>query len=441
MNTELYKLGLVEAARGIKSGIFSAEEYTRSLLQRIEEFDNAVQAWAHLEPGRALAAARRCDAKAQKSNSSGPLRSIPFGIKDIFDTKQLPTEMGSPIFAGNRPDQSAWIVKRLESQGGLILGKTVTTECAFLSPGKTRNPWNPQHTPGGSSSGSAAAVAAGFVPAAIGSQTNGSTIRPAAFCGVVGFKPTQGMLSTKGALTFSHTLDQVGVFTRNVADAEWILKAVVPERRLSCDLSEMSASRPRLAALRTTVWDQAEKPAQDHFLKSLEEIRKSGVEVFDVELPEIFNFAHQAIRAIMAVESAFNLEELRLMHAPELSKILTDFLAEGRELAAVVYLQALRLRRLLQIELLSFLLDYDAAITLPATGEAPATLAQTGNPAFCSIWNLCGVPAITIPTGLGPFGLPLGLQVVAAHGYDYRVLSIAARLEEIFSFEPLWSRK
>ena len=196
------------------------------------------------------------------------------------------------------------------------MGKTVTTECAFLSPGKTRNPWNPLHTPGGSSSGSAAAVAAGFVPAALGTQTNGSVIRPAAFCGVVGFKPTQGLIPIEGALTFSHTLDQPGIFTRSVEDAAWLAAALADD---GANLSPAIAARsapPRLAAVRTPVWDQAEEHAKQNFGENIQTLRKGGARVEEVELPEIFNLAHRAIRTIMAVEAALNLEELYLKQAP-----------------------------------------------------------------------------------------------------------------------------
>ncbi len=436
MEKELYKIGLVEAWQAIYKGHFKSEEYTQALVARINSLDKDIAAWAWLDEDRALASARRSDAKEKRGVRF--LQGIPLGIKDIFDTRMIPTEMGSPAFAGNIPRQSAPVIKRLESQGGFVLGKTVTTECAFLSPGKTRNPWNLNHTPGGSSSGSAAAVAAGFVPAALGSQTNGSTIRPAAFCGVVGFKPTQGLLTTAGAFTFSHTLDQVGLFTRSVTDASWLAQALIPGKMRP--FQEPQNSTLRLALVKTPVWDQAQEYARQHFLINAQDIANGGARVLEVELPEIFDYAHQVIRTIMLAEAAFNLEGLRLTKGHQLSKILTDSLAEGRETAAVVYLQALALRRLIQQELASFLNDYDAVITLPAAGEAPATLTQTGNPSFCSIWNLCGVPAITIPTGFGPAGLPLGLQIVAAWGRDQQLLSVASWIESIFPSSPLWCK-
>ncbi|MBE0558605.1 MAG: amidase, partial [Proteobacteria bacterium] len=300
-------------------------------------------------------------------------------------------------------------------------------------------PWNPLHTPGGSSSGSVAAVAAGFVPAALGTQTNGSVIRPAAYCGVVGFKPTQGMIPIEGALTFSHTLDQPGVFTRSVEDAAFLASSLAEEGAQPPERCAHPAP-PVLAAVKTPVWEQAEEHAHEQFRENIETLRAGGARVEECELPEAFGLAHGAIRTIMAVESAFNLGELVRTKPPLLSATLKDFVAEGAAVGAVTYLQALRLRLALQEELERFLGRYDAIITLPATGEAPETLTQTGNPAFCSIWSLCGVPAVTIPVGFGPRRLPLGLQLVGRKGKDGELLSAARWCEGRFSF-PGWREK
>ena len=348
--------------------------------------------------------------------------------------------MGSPAFAGHIQARSARVVERLEAQGAFVMGKTVTTECAFLHPGKTRNPWNPAHTPGGSSSGSAAAVAAGFVPAALGTQTNGSVIRPAAYCGVVGFKPTQGLIPIEGALTFSHTLDQPGLFTRCVEDAAWLAAALSGgEAKSSPTIPERSAP-PRLAAVKSPVWDQAGDDAKQSFRENIQMLRREGADIEEVELPEAFGHAHRAIRTLMSVESAFNLEDLFANKAHQLSATLRDFMAEGQEVKAPLYLQALKLRSALQEELERFLAEYDCIVSPPTTGEAPATLGQTGSPVFCSIWSLCGVPAITIPVGFGPRGLPLGLQIVGRRGEDVQLLSVARWCEMHFPFPP-WREK
>lgn len=440
MDKPLHTLGLVEAAHGIQNRRFTAEAYTRALLARIASLDEAIQAWAWLKPEDAIRAARLSDRRLDSGETPGPLQGVPIGVKDIFATAGVPTEMGSPAFAGHIPDRSAKVIERIEARGAFVMGKTVTTECAFLFPGKTRNPWNPLHTPGGSSSGSAAAVAAGFVPAALGTQTNGSVIRPAAFCGVVGFKPTQGLIPIAGALTFSHTLDQPGIFTRRVEDAAFLAASLAGDgAQLSPSIPACSAP-PRLAAVKTPVWELAGDDAKRNFQENIQTIRKGGARVEEVELPGIFDHAHRAIRTIMAVESALNLEELHRKQAPLLSPTLKDFIAEGTDARAVVYLQALKLRLALQDELDRFLAKYDAIVTLPATGEAPATLEQTGNPTFCSIWSLCGVPAITIPVGFGPRGLPLGLQIVGPLGKDGQTISAAHWCEGLFSF-PSWTEK
>ncbi len=441
MDRPLHLLSLLQAVQGIKNGLFTSEEYTRALLEEIRMHDDRIMAWAWFDPEAALQAAKNSDrASLPDRETSLPLRGIPLGIKDIYTTAGIPTEMGSPAFSGNIPKTSASVIERMQRQGAFVMGKTVTTECAFYAPGKTRNPWNPLHTPGGSSSGSAAAVAAGFIPAALGTQTNGSVIRPAAFCGVVGFKPTQGIIPIEGALTFSQTLDQPGVFTRNSEDAAWLTAALAPENSAISPFVAKPGKAPRLAAVKSPVWGQAEEPAKLDFFKSIEILRKGGANIEECELPDIFDSAHAAIRTIMAAEAAFNLGYLLRDHAPKLSDTLRNFIIEGEKTGAVDYQRALCVRRHLQGELSRFLLRYDAIVTPPATGEAPTTLEQTGSPAFCSIWSLCGVPAVVIPTGLGPGGLPLGLQLVGAANDDSRLLSVAHWCEELFLF-PSWTMK
>jgi Asp-tRNA(Asn)/Glu-tRNA(Gln) amidotransferase A subunit family amidase len=436
MDKPLYTLGLVEASEGIRNRRFTSVRYTEALLARIASLDESIRAWAWIEPAEALKAARLCDEGLEAGAEPRPLEGLPVGVKDIFATAGIPTQMGSSAFAGHVPGESAEAIRRLEARGGFVMGKTVTTECAFLTPGKTRNPWNPLHTPGGSSCGSAAAVAAGFVPAALGTQTNGSVIRPAAFCGVVGFKPTQGLIPIAGALTFSHTLDQPGVLARSVRDTAQLAAALSLEGAPLLPAMPLRAAPPRLAAVRTPVWGQAEEHAQRIFAENIAALRKGGVPVDEIELPDPFALAHRAIRTIMAVEAAFNLAALQRDKAPQLSATLTDFMAEGQSTGATAYLHALKIRRDLKAELERFLGPYDALITPPTTGEAPPTLEQTGNPVFCSIWSLCGVPAVTIPVGFGPRGLPLGLQFVGAAGRDGRVLSAAQWCEGLFPFPP-----
>jgi len=438
MNKPLHTLSLVEVCRALQTRQLTSLSYTEALLERVALLEPSIGAWAWIEPAAALEAARRCDRRRlAEGGLPGALQGVPIGVKDIFATAGVPTEMGSPAFAGHCPEQSARLVERIEARGAFVMGKTVATECAFLSPGKTHNPWNPLHTPGGSSSGSAAAVAAGFTPAAVGTQTNGSVIRPAAYCGVVGFKPTQGMLPIEGALTFSHTLDQTGVFTHRVADAAWFTSALAEANRpLPPEIPPPSAP-PAFAAVRTPVWDEAEAAAKAHFQDRLRTLQAAGARVEDLELPPLFALGHRAIRTIMAVEAAAHLGELEHRAGSLLSATLRDFLAEGRALGDADYREALEVRGRLQESLTGILAHCDALLTPPTTGEAPASLETTGSPIFCSLWSLCGVPAVTIPTGLGPRGLPLGLQIVGSQGQDGRLLAAAEWCEARFSFSPL----
>ena len=433
----LHTLNLCELTQAIRSGDITCADYTRACLTRIAQMEPQVQAWAWLAPERAMACAEQADVQRVAGLLAGKplglLHGIPVGIKDIFNTAGIPTAMGSPVFAGNIPGESAEAVSRLEGAGAFVMGKTVTAEFAFLTPGKTRNPWNPAHTPGGSSSGSAAAVAAGFVPAAIGTQTNGSVIRPAAFCGVVGFKPSQGLISNRGIWSFSPSLDQVGIFTRSVADAALLAAQLVENPHdLAAAIVPLNTA-PRLAAVRSPVWHLATEAQQRRFAGNIAALSKAGALIEEIELPAAFGDAHRAVRTIMLFEAAHGqgFGELRSKHREALSPLLNDFLDQGEQVSETAYHAALALRGRLKEELNSFMQRFDAIITPPATGEAPRDLSSTGDASFCTIWSLTGAPAITIPAGLGPQGLPLGLQIVGAHLDDNRTLAVAQWCERL----------
>jgi Asp-tRNA(Asn)/Glu-tRNA(Gln) amidotransferase A subunit family amidase len=347
--------------------------------------------------------------------------------------------MGSAAYAQRTPSASATVVQRLEAAGAFVLAKTVTAELAFYAPGKTRNPWNPAHTPGGSSSGSAAAVAAGFVPAALGTQTNGSIIRPAAFCGCVGFKPSFGRIPRPGVLPFSGTLDTVGFFTRSVADAALLLDVCAgpdpgdPASALESPLAPRPAMNrpPRLVAVRTPVWEHAEAHAQEHFEHMLAALRAAGADVEERALPPAFDAAHATLRTIMYAEGARSFAPLMRTHGSLLSEAIRALIDEGSKLDDERLGAALQLRLQLIEMLRLFLQASDAIVTLPATGEAPDTRTTTGDPRFCTLWSLCGVPALVLPSGRGSRDLPLGTQLVGKPLGDVELLRTAAWCEEI----------
>src|SRR5450631_3361700 len=419
-------------------GTISAEAYTRACLGRISALENEVRAFVHLDPAYALSQARALDERRRNGQPTGPLHGVPVGIKDIFDTADYPTECGSPLFKGRRPVRDCAAVARLRAAGAVIIGKTVTTECAYFHPGPTRNPHDHERTPGGSSSGSAAAVAAGMVPLAIGSQTNGSVIRPAAFCGVYGVKPTHGTISRRGALVLSLALDHVGVFARSIADCALILDVLAgydaedPDSRLSASPElrvtavEKPLMPPRLAFVRTPVWDKADaetRAAFDALVKRLGDV----VKTFD--LPEFFAAAWADQRVIMYTDMAHNFGALVERGGDASSKQLRDLVSEGSQTRALRYLAARDGALRYRTGLTDILKDCDAILTPSAPGVAPKGLA-TGNPMFNTLWTLSGLPAITLPLLKGEGGMPIGVQLVGAFGDDARLLRTANWLDE-----------
>jgi Asp-tRNA(Asn)/Glu-tRNA(Gln) amidotransferase A subunit family amidase len=438
--TPLYCLGLREAAQAVRRGDLSSEDLIRALLERIGKHENTVQAFQWIDPARALELARQADRQLRSKETVGPLHGVPIGIKDIIETRGIPTTMGSPVFDGYLPVRSAALVHRAEAAGAFVLGKTVTTEFAYFTPGKTRNPWNAAHTPGGSSSGSAAAVAMGFLPGAVGTQTNGSVIRPAAFCGVVGYKPTAGLIPLSGVHPFSPSLDQAGVFARSIPDAV-LLAAVLAAKAddesatgtgtgmIANEVAPMDRA-PRLAAVRSPVWHLADLRAREHFLEMVARLRTAGAQVEEKELPPTFEGAHAVHRTIMYAEGARVFAELQRRDRDRLSPRLNALIDEGLGIPDSDLARGLEKKEQFARELDGFLSAFDGVITPPTLGEAPADLTQTGDPAFCTIWSLCGVPAVTIPAGRGAAGLPFGLQIVGPRFSDERVPSVAHWCDE-----------
>src|SRR6266436_6365620 len=437
MTDEFVKLTATDAGAEIARGAISAEDYTRACLDRIEAVDGEIKAFVHLDREHALAQARALDERRAQGHSLGPLHGIPVAVKDIIDTADYPTELGSPIGSGRRPWNDATVVAKLRAAGAVIIGKTVTTEFAYYHPGPTRNPHDRTRTPGGSSSGSAAAVAANMVPLALGSQTNGSTIRPAAFCGVFAVKPSHGLVSRAGVLSLSRKLDHVGAFARSLPDLALILDAIAGHDPADPDTRPFAAPDfravqreptplpPRFAFVRTPVWDKADSDTKAAF-EELAAALRSAVE--PVDLPPSWTEAWEVHRTIMAAALAHNLGSLVARGEP--SEALRKLLAHGRSVSAVDYLGALAKAQRYAAGLADIFDAYDAIVTPAAPGVAPKGLGSTGDPAFCTLWTLSGLPAVSLPLFAGEGGLPLGAQLVGPLGRDGRLLRTATALIE-----------
>jgi len=423
-----------DAARAIREGSISSEQLTESCLARVREADAEVQAWAYLDPDHALAQARARDADRSEGRPVGQLHGVPIGIKDIMDTGDMPTEDGSILHAGRTPARDAAVVAMLRAAGAVILGKTVTTEFATYTAGKTRNPRNPEHTPGGSSSGSAAAVAAGMVPLALGSQTNGSVIRPAAFCGIYGFKPTHGLVPRSGVLKLSRTLDHIGVFGRTLDDIALATEQIVgfdpldPDTRpraripLVASVSEAPPLPPLLAFVKGPAWGRATDETKEAYAELVSEL---GEHVVEIELPGMVEQAFDWHRTIMESEMAANLDLEWEKGRERISSSLRAQLARGREITALEYQRACARIPLINEGFDEIFQRCDAIVTPAAPGTAPEGLEATGDPAFCTLWTLCGMPALNLPLMQGANGLPLGVQLVARRNDDARLLRTA----------------
>lgn len=410
-------LGVCETRERCAAGTLTAVAAVEACLARVDAVDAQVEAWAFLDRELVLRQARALDAQPVR----GPLHGVAVGVKDIIDTADMPTENGTVLHAGRRPQRDATVVTRLREAGAVIFGKTVTTELATYAPGKSRNPHNPEHTPGGSSSGSAAAVAAGMVPAAIGTQTNGSVIRPAAFCGVVGYKPGFGQIPREGVLRQSPALDQLGVFARSVEDAA-LLAAVLCGGETGEHLLSAAAGavQPRLAWMRTAAWLKAEADTRTAF-----EGLARRFNLAELEMPGSVAPAWDWQRTLMEAEIAENYAGEWARGRAQLSASLQAQIERGLATApeAVAAARA-------HIDEVNTAFDplferCDAIVTPAVPGTAPAGLASTGDPAFCTLWTFAGLPAITLPLLRGANGLPLGVQLVARHGNDAALIRAA----------------
>ena len=417
------KTSATEAALRIERGELTSEALVTECLERIAARDETVRAWAFLDRAQALAQARALDRGARR----GVLHGIPVGIKDVIDTAELPTEYNSPIYRGHRPKADAACVMALKRAGAVILGKTATTEFANNHPAPTRNPHNPAHTPGGSSSGSAAAVADFMVPLALGTQTGGSVIRPAAYCGVAAIKPSFGSINRAGLKFVSESLDTIGTFARTVEDLALSMEALCGRARP--DWSSFK-EHPRIGLCRTPRWSVADAASQANLDAAASRLAKAGAQVRPYEMPAQSDALFDRHRVIMGFESARALAWEYEAHPGEISASLKPRLDEGWKVTRAAYDEmratAERCRRALAQDLREF----DFLLTPSAPGEAPASLATTGDPVFNRAWTLLGVPCVTLPFGRGPKDLPLGVQLAGAFDGDAALLGWARWVEK-----------
>ena len=438
--TNLHWASATDVATLIRDGVISAEQYVRACLDRIDVAEPDVQAWTFLDPDYALAQARAADELRLSGQPVGPLHGIPVGLKDIIDTADMPTENGSPLHAGRTPSRDATVVAMLRGAGAIVMGKTVTTEFATRTPGKTRNPHNPAHTPGGSSSGSAAAVAAGMVPLALGSQTTGSTIRPASYCGVYGLKPTFGLIPRHGMFELSRSLDHVGLFARGIDDLALLMEVLVghderdPDSRPRARVpyravaAEEPPLPPMFAFVKTPRWHDVDEDAREAFA---ELVARLGDRVEELEILGTSEDVAGWHDAISGPEIAVNLRREWETGRDGLSAALRARIERGLAVTAGDYVHALaRVPQLNATFTELFEQRYDAFLTPPASGTAPVGLASTGDPAFCALWTLCGMPALSLPLLVGANGLPLGVQLVGARHAAARLLRRARWLVE-----------
>ncbi|WP_346907559.1 amidase [uncultured Roseibium sp.] len=434
---DILNLSASEAARKIRAGLLTSTDLVSACLERIDETDGQLKAWAHLDRDKALAEAGEMDAIRQSGRPLGALHGVPVGLKDIIDTKDYPTERGSPVFTGRKPDLDAAVVERLRDAGAVILGKTKTTELAFVHPADTTNPHNPGHIPGGSSSGSAAAVAAHQVPLALGTQTNGSVIRPASFCGTYGFKPTRGVISRRGVLATSGSLDQLGVFARTLEDSALLADAIkgydqtddkcYPHPRPAM-LEGFQAEPPVAPSLAFIDLPFADRLSADSRAGFEEIISALGGRVERIPAPPAFAGLVEVQRVIHEYEISQLLKDTFDTHWDKISATLKPVIERGRSIPAAVYEDALSVAEAADGFFAAFFKDYDAILSPSAAGEAPKMGPSTGDPIFCTIWTLGGLPAVSMPLLVGENGLPIGVQLIGAVEQDDRLMRTASWL-------------
>ena len=412
------RLNATDAARALARRELSAVALLRDCLDRIAEREEQVRAFVHLAAEAALEQARVLDAGPIR----GPLHGLPLGVKDIFDTADMPTECGSPIFAGNRPRVDAAAVALCREAGAIVLGKTVTTELANMTAGVTRNPFNPAHSPGGSSSGSAASVADFMLPLSLGTQTAGSLIRPAACCGIVGIKPSFGRVPRAGVKPNADSMDTVGGFGRTVADAALLASVLMGDARLR---DTPIPETLRIGLVQGPDWAQAEDDVVACWQQAVRALAPKAARCEEAPLPADFADVATVQGAIQAYETAAALADEHRRHRARLSDSLVALLDRGRAIDAVAVAAHQARAARWRVEIDALFERYDVLLTPSALDEAPEGLQFTGDPLFCRPWSLLGLPCAHLPFATGATGLPVGLQLVARHGDDHRLMAAA----------------
>jgi Asp-tRNA(Asn)/Glu-tRNA(Gln) amidotransferase A subunit family amidase len=427
----IHELGAAEAARRIRAGALSPSNLLAACLKRTDAIEPAVGAWVRLDRDAAARVAVQRDIEAREGRFMGPLHGVPVALKDIFDAAGVPTSSGAPAWATRTPGIDAPSVAALRGAGAVPMGKVATTPFAYLDPSATRNPWNPEHTPGGSSSGPAAAVAARMVPLALGSQTVGSVLRPAAYCGVVGFKPTYGRISAVGVLELAGSLDHVGVLARAVEDCALALAVLAAGDPSPGDYlgAVTDPAAPRLGVLGSFL-ERAAPEMGKHLEAITRGLEAAGARVEDVALPAAFASIHDVGATVLRAEAAAAHAALFPAHAAEYPPKIKELIERGHAISAPTYLAAQAARRQVREAVAAVAARYDALL-LPTIGApAPRGLDSTGDPSFCSPWSTLGMPAITLPTGIES-GLPVAVQLVAAPWTEARLLAAAAWCERV----------
>jgi Asp-tRNA(Asn)/Glu-tRNA(Gln) amidotransferase A subunit family amidase len=435
MKHSISRESALSLAERMRSGRTTAAAVMGASLERIKALESEVQAFAHFDAAAALASAQRADRQRGLGDPPGPLHGLPVAVKDIIDTADFPTEHGGEIFRGRRPDRDATIVRRLRAAGAIVIGKTVTSQYALFVPGPTRNPRDLTRTPGGSSSGSAAAVAARFVPVALGTQTNASIIRPASYCGVVGFKPSIGVLPRTGVLRHCALIDHPGAFAGSVADAAFVVDAIAGEdpadpvsRNLPAALLDAALDRDKTPRLAFTLgpFESRAEPATREAFKSF--IARLPLPVDAIELGPEFAAAEGTLRALMCAGVAESIGRDIDAAVDRVPELVVRLVEEGRALSAVDLLAAWTRRDRFRSELVARMSEYDAVLTFASTGPPPLASEGTGDPIFATLWTLIGAPAYSLPLLRSANGLPIGLQAVGAPAHDVQLTAAAAWL-------------